>query len=444
MKQIAAHIQITRFWRAVIGLTLLSVGCFGSFAYLFGGGSWNVLAHVEATQLSDIATTEFLGTTASTSTSGTVPVQGPVREALARLIPPADAEAMFEHQLFPVATTVTTQSPGQSSLFQTLQVDEHKNHKIVMGWLPDTSPTAEIQVLKENPGVTVASPLWLSLSGTDGSVTNHISQAVVDYAHKNHIQIWALVDNQFNAALSHTVLSDASAQSHLISQLIDLSVEDHLDGINVDFEAINGADRNAFMNFMQTLHKAAQAHHIIISVDVAPDIVFAQDDAAYFHAGLAADADYVVLMAYEEHWHDDQTPGPLADVPWVNQSVEDLLDTGVPSDELILGVPFYTRFWYIHRDGSVSDEAISSANIEPILTQHQATSQWDDQLGMEYATYTKPDGYEEVWYATPQTMARKLQIVQGDNLAGMAIWSLGLSDPKTWTTWLTGFRQILS
>lgn len=450
MKHTATHIGLTRFWRAVIGLVLLVVGCFGSFAYLYGEGSWNALAHLEATQLSDIATTELLGinqyqsASPSSSESRVLNPFSPLREALSKFLPVTDALSMLQGQLLPITTQVNSAAPGQGSLFQTLQLDSHKNQKIVMGWLPDTSAAGEIQVLKDNPGVTVASPLWLSLASSDGTLQNHISQAVVNYAHQNHIQIWALVDNQFNATLSHAVLSNPTARAHLVSQLIGFCVNDHLDGINIDFEALHSQDRAAFMTFMQILHKSAQAKRIVVSVDVAPDIVFARDDAAYFHAGLAADADYVVLMAYEEHWHDDQTPGPDADVPWVTQSVEDLLDTGVPSDQLIVGVPFYTRFWYVHRDGSVSDEAISAANIAPILAQHHAASQWDNTLGLEYATYSKSDGYEEVWYATAETMKRKLQLVQGENLAGMAVWSLGLSDAKTWKTWLSGFRQILS
>lgn len=433
------------WWRAVTRVATLAVLCFASFSYMYGGGSPNVLAHLEGSRLSTVTSTQLFGTTLyNTSVTGasTSPNANPLSQS--GWFQPMDAMSMLTGQLMPTSTSIPATEQSQSTLFQSLQVMEQKTHKIVMGWIPNNTTQSTIAMIQENPGLTVASPLWLTLASSKGDITNHVDTKVIQYAHAHHIEVWALVDNQFKSQMSHDVLSNADTRNLVANNLITIAKQDKLDGLNIDFENIASADRAAFSAFMKTLHDEAVPLHIKISVDIAPDISFLKDDAAYFHAQLAAYADYVVLMAYDEHYGGDPTPGPVADVPWVEQSVLDLLDTGVPSDQLIVGIPFYTRFWYVHHDGSVNSEAISDANIQSILTQHQATQHWDNQLGLEYATYSKPDGTEEVWYETDQTMQRKLQIVMDENLAGISIWSLGLSDKTTWTTVVNGLTNLLS
>ncbi|MCL6453223.1 MAG: glycoside hydrolase [Alicyclobacillus sp.] len=445
MKSTRAPLQ-TRWTRAWMGLLVVCAGCFAMAAYLAGGASWNWLAQTEAAQLGRVTVSELVGTDRySHASQGEDPTLAPL--ALSTQ-PPAggllNPIAMLLGQLLPSASSGTTGNDAQGSLFQTLADEPSGSSKVVLGWLPDNTDAAEIQMMEDNPGLTAVSPLWLSLASPDGSVHSDIRPAVVQWAHAHHIDVWALVDNQFNPTLTHQVLSRAASRHHLVAQLIQLAQANQLDGINVDFEAVSAGDRAGFTALMKELHAAAVSAHLVISVDVAPDIAFLRDESAYFHAALSAYADFVVLMAYDEHWGGDQTPGPEADLPWVTQSVEDLLDTGVPATKLVLGMPFYTRFWYVHRDGSVSDEAVPDSNIQSILTAHQATIRWDDNLGVAYATYAKPDGYEEVWYETSQTVLRKLQLVNQDNLAGVAVWSLNLSDAATWHTLLNGLTQILS
>lgn len=433
-----------RWWRGLTGSAMLVVGCFASFSYIFGGGSWNALSHLEASQLSTITTTELFGTAVYENPAASLTMSSQTPSAWQDITSFEQPLSMLQGELLPIAYDSPGSTQQQSNLFQSVQQFGQKSRRTVMGWIPYTSSAETIKLIAANQGLTVASPQWISVKSSDGSINNQIEPSVVSYAHQHHVKIWALVDNQFNASLSNQVLTNTTARTRLVKNLTQAAVNDHLDGLNIDFENLRSSDQQTFTTFIKELHTALAGEHIVLSVDITPDIQFLKDDAAYFHAALAGYADYVVLMAYDEHWSTDQTPGPVADIPWVTTSIQDLLDTGVPSDKLILGVPFYARFWHMHQDGSVNSIAVPLAQVQSILQQHQATSSWNSKLGVGYARYPRADGYEEVWFSTQQTLNSELQLVQNDDLAGVSIWSLGLSDPNTWSSIIHGITQMLS
>ncbi|MCL6631233.1 MAG: glycoside hydrolase [Alicyclobacillus herbarius] len=430
------------------GIVLIAIllGCIGGVAWIYGGSIGEGPAKLEATRLASAVVTEWVGTSQyekqdQTQQHNLIAAFGQVLN-----LPFTHPLAMITNQLPATRTPYAAATSTQASLFQTITQWEGKNpqqKRIALGWIPYNTTSATIEMIRESPGITVISPKWLSVA-ENGTVTNRIQPEVVNYAHQHGISVWALVDNQFRANLTHQVLSSAAIRTRIVNQLVQLVKTENLDGINVDFENLYSADQDNFTKFVGQLHAALAPMHKTLSVDVTTDIVFLHDDAAYFHAGLAANADYVALMAYDEHWGGDKTPGPVADVPWVTRAVEDLLNTGVPANQVILGVPFYGRFWYVHNSGWVQDTAVALPNIDDVLRIHHATARWDAKLGVATVRYPKPDGYEIGWYDTAKTLAMKLDLVSEYGLAGVAVWSLSLSDKQTWSMLVDSLRQSVS
>ncbi|MCF8563648.1 glycoside hydrolase [Alicyclobacillus tolerans] len=434
----------TRWLTTLFGLVMLTAACFGSLVFLYGGGSWQTAARLEATNLSSLELSELVGTSNYLSSDNPSAYSLPVAIADTLRLPFTNPLGMVMHQFPKTISQTNSQTQSQSSFISSLSAWQSSTKKVALGWVTYNTPLATEQMIQDNPGITVVSPQWLSVQNASGALQNHIEPTVVQYAHNRHIKVWAMLDNQFNAKLTHDVLSSAKSRQNLVNQVLAAAKQGHLDGINVDFENLRTADEANFTTFVQQLHAAMKPLHLVLSVDVTPDIVFLKDNAAFFHAALAAASDYVIVMAYDEHWGGDQTPGPVADVPWVTQSVEDLLDTGVPADKLILGIPFYTRFWWVHSDGSVTSQAYATSAVSGILQAHHAVSTWNNYLGVAFAKYPKPEGYMEVWYETPATLARKLALINNNDLAGAAVWSLGWSDKNTWSALVQALRQTLS
>jgi spore germination protein YaaH len=434
-------------WTLVcFALMLLVSGCLGGVLLVYGGGSWQSAARLEANSLATAEVSELVGSpqyekSDQVQRHSLVAALGEVLN-----LPFTRPLAMLTSQLLSFHPAVDDSAPSsQSSLFQTITDWEGQTSAkpIALGWIPYNTVANTIQMIKESPGITVISPKWLKLK-PGGQIVSQVQPQVVAYAHQHGIRVWALLDNQFSAKLTHAVLSSTSARAQTVQQIVALAKRSGLDGINVDFENVYSADQANLTKFVQQLHTALAPLHKTLSVDITTDIVFLQDDAAYFHAGLAAAADYIALMAYDEHWGGDKTPGPVADVPWVTRAVDDLLNTGVPADKVLLGVPFYGRFWYVHKNGQVSDTAVALPDIDNVLRIHHAKAKWDEKLGVASVRYTKPDGYELGWYDTPETLRLKLNLVNDYGLAGVAVWSLSLSDHQTWSTLVDSLRQSIS
>lgn len=443
MRKMVSKFSIGR-WMIFVFCTMgLAISCFYAVTFIFGGGTFQPAAQLEANRLADAELSELIGTTQYDSQ--TAIAQKTFFQWIAETLrlPFIHPEQMLSSQLPAQSLTSNLNGGSQANLLQSISTWVNTSRKIALGWMPDESVMESEHLISENPGVNVISPTWLALQNSAGAISNLVEPQVVQYAHAHHVRVWALMDNQFRSNLTHQFLTNPTAEQHVITQLVNISTTNHLDGINIDFENMETSDRDAFTSFIANLHHALQLHHIDLSVDITPDIVLFQDDAAYFHAGLAGVCDQVILMAYDEHWASDQTPGPVADVPWVTNAVSDLLSTGVPSDKLVLGLPFYTRFWHVTKN-SVSSEAVALGDVASILKAHHAIPKWDAALGEMYAKYPSPGGYEEVWYENNQTWADKLNLVNQDGLAGVAVWSLQLSNQSTWSTLIDSLRQSLS
>lgn len=421
----------------LVTVIIVSIGLFASFIVLGNRYQGPNMMRKNAGILSALEVSELVGTdtyhpssrtpahdllTAMMDTFGV-----PVGNSLGvRPASPAQRTPVI-HPVEPVPTGVVSQKP-------TTIGHRHAEHKLALGWIPSGSSTAgTIQLIQQNPGIDVISPTWYQVASGDGSIHSYVQSGVVTYAHHHGIKVWAMVDNQYSATLAHQLLSNQAAENRFVHLLVSGAVQNHLDGINLDFENMHTADQAAYTAMVGMLHQQLALHHMTLSVDITPDIVFLRDTDVYFHAGLAANSDYVIVMAYDEHWRTDSTPGPVADIPWVTTAVDDLLNTGVPARKVVLGVPFYTYFWHVFSDGTVQADAYGTSDVPSILQSHQAKASFDSQLQLGYAKYPKPDGYEEVWFETKKTVQDQAKLVKDLGLSGVAVWSLSFSTPSSWS-----------
>ena len=148
---------------------------------------------------------------------------------------------------------------------------------------------------------------------------------------------------------------------------------------------------------------------------------------------LAEIVDYLVVMAYDEHWATSPIAGSVASFPWVEANLETLLDI-VPNDKLVLGVPLYARLWEEKESGEISSKALSMAKVEEWLEKYKVTPTYDEVSGQNYGEYfdEKTKSTYKIWLEDELSLAKRAELVEKYELAGLASWSRTFANETAW------------
>lgn len=320
-----------------------------------------------------------------------------------------------------------------------------KDQKISLAWhqLTTTAANNDIaNVLASTKGVNVISPTWFYLNDNKGNLHDIASTSYVNYCHSQGVEVWALFSNLENKEVdSSYVLTHTSTRQNLVNQIIAAAIQYNLDGINLDFEALPTSVGDAYIQFVRELSIKCANNGIILSVD---NYVPTSYTAFYNRAEQANFADYVVIMGYDEHTVGDEA-GSVSSINWLSEGVTKTIES-VPSEQVILGVPFYTRVWELTptdtENVEVSDEsaynvsstAYGMTNAAKVLQNNNATANWSEEAGQNYAEWTNGNSIYKVWLEDSSSLEKKLELVQSNSLAGAAYWKLGFETSDIWDT----------
>lgn len=151
--------------------------------------------------------------------------------------------------------------------------------------------------------------------------------------------------------------------------------------------------------------------------------------------------DHVIIMAYDFYPLASQVAGPVAPLTGkerygydVTTGVNDYLSK-VPSQKLLLGVPFYGYDWPTKNDergsaviSSTEGPKVSSyarsvetaqKNNSLINFDHDSKSVWFSYFDKQNHTW------RQVWFENERSLGLKFDLVNRTNLGGIAIFALG-------------------
>ena len=313
-----------------------------------------------------------------------------------------------------------------------------RDHKINLVWHQSTSTEsndAMAEMTAEMTGVNVISPTWFSVTDETGTISSLASADYVKLAHDAGREVWGLIDN-FNEAFDETTdLAYASVRSRIIEQLLAEAASCGMDGINVDFENLKEAGIPHYLQFLRELTSAAHAQNLVVSVDTPVPQAYTM----YYQRGEQARfVDYMIVMAYDEHFAGSEEAGSVSSLPFVQQAVEEMTRV-MPADQVICGIPFYTRVWTEKfGQSAIISEVLGMDGAKNYAKENQMTETWDASLGQNVATVETSDARYTIWMEDEQSMEEKLKVIQSADLAGVAEWKLGFECADVMT------RQCLS
>lgn len=308
-----------------------------------------------------------------------------------------------------------------------------RDHKINLVWHQSTSTEsndAMAEMTAEMTGVNVISPTWFSVTDETGTISSLASADYVKLAHDAGREVWGLIDN-FNEAFDEiTDLAYASVRSRIIEQLLAEAASCGMDGINVDFENLKEAGIPHYLQFLRELTSAAHAQNLVVSVDTPVPQAYTM----YYQRGEQARfVDYMIVMAYDEHFAGSEEAGSVSSLPFVQQAVEEMTRV-MPADQVICGIPFYTRVWTEKfGQSAITSEVLGMDGAKNYAKENQMTETWDASLGQNVATVETSDARYTIWMEDEQSMEEKLKVIQSADLAGVAEWKLGFECADVWS-----------
>ncbi|MCR5676023.1 MAG: SH3 domain-containing protein [Lachnospiraceae bacterium] len=282
----------------------------------------------------------------------------------------------------------------------------------------------------ETDGLNTIAPTWFALSDGAGGIESFASASYVKKAHEKGLEVWGVVDNFNNeGADTASTLSRASSRKKLTDALMEEAASVGLDGINVDFEQVPSSSGEDFIQWIRELSIPCREKGIVLSVDNYVPMGSLND--YYDRAEQGVVADYVVVMAYDEHYRGSDEAGSVASIGFVEDGIRRTA-AEVPGEKIIGGIPFYTRVW-ASKNGEVDSDALTMSAVGDWVTQRDVTLAWDDETCQNYGEITDSDGtLRQVWVEDAESIRTKINVMRTYHVAGVAAWQLGFETPDIW------------
>ncbi len=299
-------------------------------------------------------------------------------------------------------------------------------------------------------------PVWLLLS-PGGSGVQSIAQfsdksaaaaetradtnddIAVDQARSHGVAILPLIQNydsdsnKFRNDWLHSLLSSPAKRTAVIEQLNDYVVKGHYQGVNIDFETDQDADRAGLTAFMTQLAAAFHGSNLLVTQDIQTD------SAAYNLPALAKLNDFVIPMLYDEN-ADGNPAGPISGQSWFQNQLAGVL-AQVPASKVVLGLGTYGYDW---KDGTTQAADLSFQDAAQLAQENHfgddGVIHTDPQSLSPYFTYSDESagaGSQEVshtvWLQDATTAYNQMMAAQPYHTLGAAVWELGKEDPSLWS-----------
>ncbi len=293
-----------------------------------------------------------------------------------------------------------------------------------------TSLTSLRQAL---PNLDYVSPFWFYIDA-QGQIEDKDQAEITQLIKSRGVKILPTFRNQVNYADFHGVLADASLRQRAIGNILRLVDAHGYDGVNIDFEALDGSDRSNLSRFMADLAsvlrpKGKMVTQAVSARDKDLDTGWA---GAFDYASLAASNDLILLMAYGYRTANSTVPGPTAPMSWVNSTVAYVVSQ-MPARKLLLGVAWYGYDWNL--TAGPPARAMLFSDTMSAASRFGATPEYDEPSQTAVLKYTQNGQQHQVWYEDRRSVDAKMKLVEKYGLAGVGGWRLGQEDPAVWDLW---------
>jgi cellulose synthase/poly-beta-1,6-N-acetylglucosamine synthase-like glycosyltransferase/spore germination protein YaaH/peptidoglycan/xylan/chitin deacetylase (PgdA/CDA1 family) len=204
-------------------------------------------------------------------------------------------------------------------------------------------------------------------------------------------------------------------------------------GLMIDFETFPPSGQAGYVALLREVSADLHARGMKLYVAVPPH------NSEYDYAAIAAAADGVVLMNYDEHYP-GAASGPVASQDWFVQNLT-FARSVIPQGKIICAIANYGYDWVLKpKKGSlppgVHDSPSSAQEAWLTARDSDVDVNFDDDAMNPHFSYLDERGLQhDIWFLDAVTALNHMRSAQNLGIQTFALWRLGSEDRSLWKVW---------
>jgi hypothetical protein len=234
-----------------------------------------------------------------------------------------------------------------------------------------------------------------------------------------------------------TFFGSATSRQTLISNVIGLILNRGAQGVNVDFEAVPLSQSVQMTEFLTDL--ANQVHAALPGSMISIASPAVNWNNTFNVSALSEVLDFFMVMGYDYYWNGSSQAGPVSPLFTLTDSydynftktVSYYQSQGVPTYKIIMGVPYYARQWQTEGQYAPSNTvgagtAYTYRFVKDNASGYYSAGNQHIEPNSRSTYYSFNTGsWNQCFLDEPYSMAKKYDLINRRNLAGIGIWALG-------------------
>jgi cellulose synthase/poly-beta-1,6-N-acetylglucosamine synthase-like glycosyltransferase/peptidoglycan/xylan/chitin deacetylase (PgdA/CDA1 family)/spore germination protein YaaH len=299
---------------------------------------------------------------------------------------------------------------------------------LAVGFYANWDETSFAALKKDLPHLDWVIPSWLSLQGKNDEVHNDLDHRALALIKKEapgkpiFPMIQNSVEGKWDGVALAKWLADPAKRAQHLKDIVAFLEFNELQGLTVDFESVPESAQADLKTFLKEMRDAFKPRgwSILLTVPF--------DDPSWDYVGYSHIVDYMVLMAYDEHWEEGAS-GSIAGQSWF----ENLLDKRMKEldpDHTIIALGGYGYDWAKGKQA----EDLTFQDVTRLARSTNADIDFDPDAENPHFTYKDKHGVpHDVWFLDGVTAFNEVHASDIYRPVGYAVWRLGSEDPSIWS-----------
>ena len=180
-------------------------------------------------------------------------------------------------------------------------------------------------------------------------------------------------------------------------------------GANIDFANMKVVDKEKFTQFIKELAAILHSNNKRLILNIPSTQYIDVNEVSKV-------VDYVVIQPYFARTLASKTSGPISAIPYVKDTIQQIINSGVEVNKVILEVPAYTILWTERGGTVINAEQYSVKVMKEYVQSNNLKSHKDKSSGQNVISYTKGIITYKMWLEDEMSIIEKGYFVSGFNI----------------------------